>query len=280
MNRPRKPLLQDVARLLFATLFLCGCTSAGASPSDAPTPTSTRALPSPTSAPTITPPAPTATPPPAVHPTFTPYIPVAPERPALGEAYVSPDGARQAFIKKQEILIVRDSDGQERDLLTTDEIASLAWFPDGKHILYSFHDLSQEIMARRDPLWVVNVESGERHQIGAGFYPSISPDGRYVALRSGVLWGDACLVGYELAVLELDATLNVVATYRQEDFGLPTEEDAASFHPTGGMRWQSDAELIAGLRWGCAGPEDQESGLYALNLATLEATKIAELPSD
>jgi dipeptidyl aminopeptidase/acylaminoacyl peptidase len=188
---------------------------------------STRVGALPASTPTTTPP--TRTPVPSYPPTPT-------STPMPVQSFPSPDGSRLAFIQDRGILVVEEADGQQRELLVTDEVSSLAWFPDGRYIVYSDHDLSQDVIARKDQLWIVNVETGESQQIGAGYAPHVSPDGRHIAVLSGVLWGGACLVGYDVAILELDDNMHLAASYRQDDFaGLPGEEDEkeemASFHP-------------------------------------------------
>ncbi len=227
---------------------------------------------------------PTRTPPPSRLPaptnTLTPV-----------SSFPSPDGLRRAVIQDRGIVIIQGAEEQRGDLLVAGAVSSLAWFPDGKHIAYSEHDTLQDIVARRDTLWIVNVETEVSWQIGTGHTPHISPDGRHIAVLDGVLWGDACFVGYDIAVFELDDTLQVAATYHQDEFaGLPGAEDeeteGASFYPvsTEGIKapgvWQTDTQLLVGLSWACSALDDQDNGIYLLDLTTLQAHKTADLTSN
>jgi hypothetical protein len=108
---------------------------------------------------------------------------------------------------------------------------------------------------------------------------------------AGVLWGDACFVGYDVAILELDEDMRPVATVHQDDFaGLPDreaeEERSESFYPAStedmpasGI-WQTDTELMVGLRWTCSGRDDAANGVYLLDLETLEAARIGDLDAE
>ncbi len=207
------------------------------------------------------------------------------------ESFLSPDGSRLAFVQNLGTLIIQEEGSQQRELLVTDEISSLAWFPDGRHIVYSDRDISQQVMARQDRLWIVNVETGEKHQIDIGYVPRpgnvpcISPGGDYIAVLSGTFWGDACVVGYGLAVLELDDTLQPVAIYRQTNFeGLPEEDELESFYPvstkdlTDPVRWLNDTQLMVGFKWGCV--QRGTEGVYLLDITTLQASKIGDLKDD
>jgi len=211
----------------------------------------------------------------ATQPLFTPVptppanLPTHTPTPTI-EPFPSPAGLRLAFVQNLGTLIVREADGQQRELLVTDEISSLAWFPDGRYIVYSDRDLSQQVISRQDELWIVNVKTGERHQIGAGYGPRVSPDGSHVAVLSGTLWGDACYVGYDVAILELDDNMQPVAIYHQADFaGVPEEGELESIYPAD-VFWQSNTQLVVVLRWACSGTQST----YSLNLTTLQADEI------
>ena len=176
-----------------------------------------------------------------------------------------------ALIRDRGTLIIQDKGGQQRELVTSDEISSLAWFPDGRYIVYSERDPAQPVVKRQDTLWIVNVETEEGHQVGTGYDPRVSPDGRHVAVLSGILWGDACHVGYDVAILELDAAMQVVARHDQDDFaGVPEEDTSESIYPVE-FSWQSDTQLVVVLAWACS---DVGRSTYVLDLATLEAKRI------
>jgi len=257
---------------------------------------------SPTSAPDPTPVAPGTesphaairTPPPSLPPTTATASPAT----TTTLPFPSPDNSRLAVVQDLGTLIVQDADGQQHKILVIDEISSLAWFPNGDHIVYSDRDPSQPVVNREDTLWIISippleadvcirdVETGERHQIGTGHAPRVSPDGRYVAVLAGVLWGDACHVGYRLTVVELDATMRTAAVYHQTDFaGLPRDDEAASFYPTtaGDLtapgRWRSNTELVTAMKWACP-VQDNTEGIYLLDLTTRQARKIDGLSGD
>jgi hypothetical protein len=200
--------------------------------------------------------------PPADLPPYTPTPPTV-------KSFPSPDGSRVAWVQDLGTLMIQEADGQQWELLASDEISSLAWFPDGRTIVYSDRDLSQPVTGRQDQLWIVNVETGQRHQIGTGYDPRVAPDGKHIAVLSGTLWGDACYVGYDAAILELDDRLQPVALYQQADFaGVPEEDESESIYPVD-LFWQSSTQLVVTLTWACSGTEST----YLLDLTTLEATR-------
>jgi dipeptidyl aminopeptidase/acylaminoacyl peptidase len=198
---------------------------------------------------------------------------------------------RRVIIQDDGTLIIHEADGQQRELLATNEISGLDWFPDRKHIVYSSPVPSQQPMSKAYMLRIVNIETGEDLQIGDGNKPRVSPDGKYIAVLSGSFWGDACFVFYNIAILELDDKMKLVATYHQDEFaGLPVweneEEKGMSFYPTStddiekpGV-WKTDTQLLVGLKWGCPSANDIESGVYLLDLITFQATKISNLEDE
>jgi len=210
----------------------------------------------------------------AGRPTFTPAptnVSTRTPTPPPVSSFPAPDGSQVALIRDRGTLIVQDESGQQRELVVSDEISSLAWFPDGRHIIYSEQDPAQPVVNRQDALWIVNIETAERDQVGTGYDPHVSPDGRHVAVLSGVLWGDACHVGYDVAILELDAAMQVVTRHDQDDFtGVPEEGTSESIYPVA-FSWQSDTQLAVMLAWACS---DVERSTYVLDLATLEAEKV------
>ena len=127
-----------------------------------------------------------------IRPTSTPFSTLLPDlpthtpTPTTIESFLSPDGSRLAFVQNLGSLIIQEAGGQQRELVVTNEISSLAWFPDGKHITYSDRGTSQPPMVRQYRLWIVNVETGAKHQIDIkhvprpGAVPCISPGGDYL----------------------------------------------------------------------------------------------------
>ncbi len=266
-------------------------TRAGAVPNTTPItvrPTDTPYIPLPTRAGAV----PNTTPI-TIRPTETPYIPLPTHTPHTPTAipekvYLSPDGSQLAIVENLGSLIIEEVDGDSREILVTNEILALTWFPDGNHIVYSDHGISEHFMIRRFRLWIVNLESGEKHQIsdsyvpGPDFVPLISPDGKYVAFLSSTYGGEACFWSYRLAVLELDEALQPIAIYHQLDFiGLPDDDQGVGFYPvvtkdlSEQFKWLNDTQLKIGFKWGCQQRDSVD--IYLLDMTTLQASKIGEL---
>jgi len=204
----------------------------------------------------------------------------------------APIGSRTAVVDDPRELIILESDGTRRTLLTANEISSLAWLPDGIHLVYSNRDRSKQMLSAgtigmHDELWIVDVVSGEHHLIGTAeenlHTPSVSPDGQYVAVLSGTGWFDACLVDLGLAVLKLDGAGQRIALYRLSDFaGLPRNESgdlaaypvASANTPVPGV-WLNSTQLTVGLQFTCR--PDNPAGIYTFDLGTQTARKTGNL---
>ena len=197
----------------------------------------------------------------------------------------SPNGKLTAIVKRPGTLILQDADGKQRVLLETDEIAGLAWFPDGKHLVYTIVDRSQQFnppnaMGLRFELWVVNIKNYERYRLSTAeerlWKPVISPNGRYIAAVVGTGWVDACLYDKGLVFLSLDREFHRIAKYEAEDFaGIVTGHPAGtwSIYPEYGD-WVNDTAYWAKLREHCVPAFDE--GIYILDLSTLNATRISK----
>jgi hypothetical protein len=198
----------------------------------------------------------------------------------------SPNGSRIAFVERPGTLIVQDANGKRHVLLETDEIAGLAWFPDGKHLVYTDVDRSLQenppnSMGLQFELWVVNVKTKERHRLSTAeerlWKPYVSPDGRYIAAVAGSGWGDACLYDKGLVFLSLDRALQRVAKYEAEGFyGIVSGDprDTWSIYPGKGV-WINSTSYQTELYQHCI-PEF-EDGVYILDLSTLNATRISDI---
>jgi hypothetical protein len=198
----------------------------------------------------------------------------------------SPNGSRVASVERPGTLVVQDADGKQRVLLETDEIAGLAWFPDGKHLVYTDVDRSRQFeptvsMGLQFELWVVNVKTKERHRLSTAEErlrkPIVSPDGRHIAAIAGSGWGDACLYDKSLVFLSLDRSLHRIATYEAERFygivsGNPS--DLWSIYPGQGI-WIDSTSYLTELHQHCL-PEFEE-GVYIFDLSTFGATRISDL---
>jgi len=203
----------------------------------------------------------------------------------------SPDGARTALVERPGTIIVRESNGSGRPILVADEISGLAWMPDGTHLVYTDRDRREQIMGsgsfgRQDSLWILDVATGDRVQVATSdenlHDPRVSPDGRYIAAVTGSGWGDACLMDVGLAILKLDPGYKRLELYTDRDFTglLEGTEDSFVFPvdepdlPAPGI-WLNDTQLEVGLDWTCV-PENP-AGVYRLDLARLQAVKVADL---
>ena len=100
--------------------------------------------------------------------------------------------------------------------------------------------------------------------------PSISPDGRYVAVIGGTGYADACFVDRTLWVLQLDEQLQRIYTYYQLDFdGLP---EAGSAYVVDLIGWETESVFTVSLGWVC---DDQGlDGVYRLDLSTRTAERV------
>ncbi len=208
------------------------------------------------------------------------------------EPVPAPDGQRMVLVRDPRVLTIQEIDGSQRDLLTADEISSMAWFPDGVHLVYSNRLRTHQLLEAgtigvQDELWIVDVVTGEKHRIGTAdenlHTPSVSPDGQYVAVLSGTGWFDACLVDLSLAVLKLDGAGQRIALYRLSDFaGLPRNESgdlaaypvASANTPVPGV-WLNSTQLTVGVQFTCL--LDNPAGIYTLDLTTQTARKTGDL---
>jgi hypothetical protein len=210
-------------------------------------------------------------------------------RPVVAEPQPGPDGQRLAYVVAAGTLVIQEADGSVRELLQATEIADLAWFPDGRHIIYVDLDRSWQpfpgaLVGVLQRPWLVDVATGQQTLLSAsGREPLISPDSRYVAFVLGSGYGDACGVDYDLKILALDANRLSQASYYVEDFtGIPSMEDFE--HYPAGWVWHSEMELDVEIHPTCAFPEDLEEarrpGIYRLNLETFQAMRLGDLPPD
>jgi len=189
-------------------------------------------------------------------------------------------------------LIIQDVQTQEEStLLSVEEISSLAWYPDGKRILFSVRDRSGK-QAMSDPsgfvdqLWVINLEMDEPYPFqdqfgqvtGKGLHhPYISPDGLYVAAIEGSGWGDACYVASKLWVKEVEFVnnrLHEVFSYYQLDFAVDPAPEDGEMYVKRIIGWDSPTLLKVDLRWTCT--TEDLGGIYVLDMSTLTAVKTGE----
>ena len=210
--------------------------------------------------------------------------------PDVNTPLTSPDGTRTAFVRAGGRLVVDYPAGVERELVITQEISSLNWFPDSRSLLFTERDRSRQVNPNQDlgithKLWVLDSETGERHQIsvaGENFHnPQISPDGRYIAVLSGETFTNGCSSSPTLAIIQLDSEMKRQAVFRLSDFsGLPAVIGSSTGGPAGNIfptnpknpgKWEDNQSFVTGLWWSCLNQENTPNGLYLLNLVNMEA---------
>ncbi len=208
--------------------------------------------------------------------------------PDVRSSVVSPDKNYTAMVSQGSKLIIEEANGRQHEMVNAQEIASLDWFPDSQHLLYTERDRSRQTSPLEDwgithKMWILDVVTGERHLIGAPgedfHYPRISPTGRYIAVLSGATYGDGCTSSPTLAIIGLDGELRRQSVYRLRDFaGLPyLNPGNANVYPsdhTRPGRWESDEQFVTGLFWTCLTSGSDPGGLYLLDLSQMKAEKI------
>lgn len=209
----------------------------------------------------------------------------------------SDDGSLIAYVDGNTKLVVKNATTNQvvgeyfDDDTPNTTIAGFDWLPQGNYLVYS--------IKYPDPtgapfpnfaLWIVHVDSGTLYPIGEPeeglHHPSVSPDGRYIAVIQGTGYGDACGVDWTVAVIELDtAKVQRNALYQLQDFtGLPepTIESFAYSIDVQGMPvtglWSSNSQLRTALSWTCVEPSASPAGIYTLDLSGKTIQKFSDLP--
>jgi hypothetical protein len=197
----------------------------------------------------------------------------------------SPDGTYLASVELPGTIVLQEWGRKAREFITVDEVASLAWFPGGEHLLYvnvnRFEQDELHNMMVGFETWVANIKTGERKIIASTAEDfregKPSPGGRYVAGISGTGWGDACFYDSFLMVLKLDRDHNHIATYRLEAFGGESEDlgwNTRRIHPRN-IQWVNRYQFTAELREHCLPSFD--TGVYLFDLKTMEVKKVRDL---
>jgi hypothetical protein len=196
----------------------------------------------------------------------------------------SPDGTYLASVELPGTIILQEWGHKAREFITVDEVASLAWFPGGEHLLYvnvnRFEQENVHSMRVGFETWVANIKTGERKIIASTVEDfrdgTPSPGGRYVAGISGPGGGDGCFYDSFLMVLKLDRDHNHIATYQLEDFSGVSEDlglDVWNIHPRN-IQWVSRYQFTVELRETCLASFD--TGVYIFDLKTMDARKVRD----
>jgi hypothetical protein len=214
--------------------------------------------------------------------------------PSIESPIISPDWSMAAVVEPPGTLTIQSvADAQDtRTILTVDEISSLAWYPDGTHIVFSIRDRSNQnpLYGRVgfvDELWIVNLAFGESYPLsdqngqisGKNLHdPHISPDGQFMAAIEGSGWADACYVASNLWVKQLafkNDRLIESYSYYIHSFDLPAASETGDIYVERIIGWDSPTLLKVVLKWTCT--QESLDGIYLLDLSTLTAEKIGEL---
>jgi len=180
-------------------------------------------------------------------------------------------------------ILIRDQNGNARDLYNGLEIAYLAWFADSTHLLIVDRDRSEQqpgaSLGIHDDLWIADVvtrnmyllyESDTAFSGYAG--PIASPDGKYIASLEGSGFGDACFVDSRLIFFEVASDYKSAKAIKQEKFtGLPSAADSVVYPVEDGL-WQNNTQYLVTLDGTCA-VDKSKMGSYVFNVSNLTASK-------
>jgi hypothetical protein len=196
----------------------------------------------------------------------------------------SPDKSHTAFVQFGGQLLMEEPDGRVWEIAQAQEIASLAWFPDGRYLLYNERDRSNQIQPDEDTgithrMYLVDLDTGEQTILGTSgenFHsPMISPDGVFISVLSGNTQRDGCIGSPNLAFIELDTELRRHSIHSLSDFsGLEFyNNNSLSVIPrlSGERNWESDTKFSVVLEWVCKPPGKELDGLYVLDLSQMTA---------
>jgi Tol biopolymer transport system component len=213
--------------------------------------------------------------------------------PGITSPIISPEFSMAAVVEPPGTLILQNvaDDQYKRTILIVNEITSLAWYPDGTHIIYSVRDRSNQVPGSGtkgfvDELWIVNLANGQSYPLTDQFGqdtgrnlhdPYVSPDGQFIAAIDGSGWVDACYVASKLWVKQVaftDDRLVEIYSYYQHSFNLPASSDSGEMYVERIIGWDSPTLLKAVLKWTCT--QENLDGIYLLDLSTLTAEKIGD----
>ena len=207
---------------------------------------------------------------------------------------VEPNTGFTAAVQDHKTLVLRRVDGTTTAWESFGDIVDLAWLPGGQGIVYSEQIVvNAELpgtLGLRHNLWLQNVISGQKYQLATTdenlHTPVVSPDGRYLALYSGTLFGDACGLDAELHIMELTSTFQRANLISLADFtGFAEVANSrpqpslwgpgdGPYEPQPG-EWLDDGTLEPNIIWLCADTDAQ--GIYHLDVNGRTATQVAEL---
>jgi hypothetical protein len=185
-----------------------------------------------------------------------------------------------ALVKRPGTLIIEQQSGARREYDVATEIGHLAWFADARDMVYTEIDrtFSAPGISVGISLWIVNLNTGDTHQISQPeeliHSPMVSPSEVYIAGISGDGYGDACFFNAYLDVVKLDGDQNWIKTYSLADisgFENIPGWDEWLIHPRN-IEWQNGHTFTVEL-WASCLPSF-ETAIYLIDMDTLEAERI------
>jgi hypothetical protein len=192
----------------------------------------------------------------------------------------SPDGQWVADADDPNVLLVRNTGRDVRQLFSGKEITNLAWLPDSQHIVFVDRDRSQQQtptdLGIQDDLWIVDILTGESHllyqnTVAFGEF-SFSPDGRHMATIEGSGFADACFVDSRLIFFELASDFRTARSIKQEQFsGISSAQDTVVY-PVEKGTWQNETKYLIQLNGTCNFDQNLV-GTYVFDLSELHARK-------
>jgi len=199
----------------------------------------------------------------------------------------SPDKSHTAFVRFGGNLFIEDPNGENREIAKVQEITDLAWFPDGRYLLYVERDRTKQLEPTTDKgvthrIFNINIDTLEQNiigTIGENFHsPLISPNGIYIAVLSGAQFRDGCTGSPNLAIIELDLEHRRQAIHQLNSFSgleFPNDNTGTIILATAdnSIVWQNDTHLLVNLTWLCKPPNSNPDGHYILNMSTKTAER-------
>jgi len=192
----------------------------------------------------------------------------------------SPDGSLTARVIPPGELVVTTDEGNTRSLFTSEEVVSITWFPDSRHILFSTRNRANQIpnagtLGILDTMWIADTATDEVWSFADESYnlhePRISQSGRFVAALGGSSWFDACFVDRTLWFFEVDGYKPISQMPLTDFTGLPNPEQAYVEKLLG---WDGETRFDAFLAWTCTDQAAEHGGAYRFDLVGRTASRV------
>lgn len=200
----------------------------------------------------------------------------------------SPVNSNRAFVfdNGKTLQIFHDKGGEA--FTHKEKIADLNWSADGKNIFFTSIDESEQAghtstLRLKYSVWVYPLKDGKPYSVTNKedklHYPSISPDNSYLVANQGSGYADAGNIDLSLVILKLNRDLFVEKQIKLEDFKGPDffEKEKKYIYPAGNAIWLNNSEFLIRLAE-LLDPKPYPGGLYKLNMDTLTAERLFELP--